>query len=246
MPSSDPAPPRPVPVGTAVSPAAGPAVGADYLRLLLADGRLPTGAHTQSGGAEPALGHGMGLDQLPDYLQARLRTVTEVEAATSVVARARWLATTRARRAEVLAEVDAAWRVRTISDALRSASDLLGRSYARTASALWSLDLDEQTVTCRAVVVGATAAAAGIGAADTARMVGYEDVQTVVAAALKIRPFDPAQALRWVAAAGSEVELMVHRVAGLTTTDQLPAHSAPMIEAWGQAHATTERRLYRA
>jgi len=66
---------------------------AAYLTMLLADGRLPTGAHTQSAGVEPALAHGMRLDQLPDYLRVRLRTVTEVEAAAAVVARQRWLAT---------------------------------------------------------------------------------------------------------------------------------------------------------
>jgi urease accessory protein len=223
-----------------------PAPSADYLRLLLADGRLPTGAHSQSGGVEPAMLAGMVLSQLPDYLTVRLRTVTEVEAAVSVVARHRWLTTERASRAASLGEIDAAWRARTVSDALRDASDLLGRSYARMAGALWSLDLDRGSVYCRAVVVGATAAAAGLGAADTARLVGFEDVQTVVAAALKIRPFDPAVGVQWAAAAGAEVERMVARVSGLRSVEELPAHSAPMIEAWGQAHVHTERRLYRA
>ena len=222
------------------------AVSPDYLRLLLADGRLPTGAHTQSAGVEPALRHGMGLDQVPDYLRARLRTVTEVEAATSVVARHLWLVTERPRRASVLRGLDAAWRARTISDALRAAADLLGRSYARMAAALWSLDLDQTGPTCRAVVVGATAAAAGLSARDTARLVGFEDVQTVVAAALKITPFDPALGLRWAAAAGAEVEALADRVQDLQSVDQVPALGAPLIEAWGQAHATTERRLYRA
>lgn len=221
-------------------------VTADYLRLLLADGRLPTGAHTQSGGLEPAFAHGLALEQVPDYLRVRMRSVTEVEAATSVVARHLWLSTPGRDRASALAEVDHAWRVRTLSDALRDASDLLGRSYARMAGALWSLDLDAQSVSCRAVVVGATAAAAGIGAADTARMVAFDDVQAVIAAALKIRPFDPALGLRWAAAAGTEVELLVERVAPLTSPDELPAWGAPEIEAWAQAHATSERRLYRA
>ena len=231
MPSSEPPAPRGAP---------------DYLRLLLADGRLPTGAHTQSGGVEPALAHGMRLEQLPDYLTVRLRTVTEVEAATSVVARHVWLSTSRPGRPRALREVDAAWRARTLSDALRAASDLLGRSYARMAGALWSLDLGERAVRCRAVVVGATAAAAGISAEDTARMVAFDDVQTVIAAALKIQPFDPAVGLRWAAAAGGDVEQLVTRVSGLRDVATIPARSALMIEAWGQAHATTERRLYRA
>ena len=103
-----------------------------YLSLLLADGRLPTGAHTQSAGVEPALRHGMDVREVPAYLRVRLATVTEVEAAAAVVAGGVWARETFgvARQASVvaaLAEVDAAWRVRTLSDALREASDLLGR-----------------------------------------------------------------------------------------------------------------------
>ena len=64
--------------------------------------------------------------------------------AASVVAGAVWAARARERSrpvVEALAEVDAAWRVRTLSDALREASDLLGRSYLRTAAAVWDLAL---------------------------------------------------------------------------------------------------------
>lgn len=218
----------------------------DYLRLLLADGRLPTGGHTQSGGLEPAFAHGMGLEDVPAYLSVRLNSVTEVEAAASVVVRHIWLGTARAERAAALSEVDAAWRARAVSDALRDASDLLGRSYARMAGALWSLDLDPDVVYCRAVVLGATAAAAGLAASDTARLVGFDDVQTVIAAALKIRPFDPARGVQWATAAGVEVEAMVSRVAQLRAPADIPARSAPLIESWAQAHRSSERRLYRA
>jgi urease accessory protein len=114
------------------------------------------------------------------------------------------------------------------------------------ASALWVLELDDSAPTCRAVVLGATAAAAGLGAADTARLVGFDDVQTVVAAALKIKPFDPNLGVRWTAAAGREVERMVDRVSVIHRLSDVPAHSAVLIEHWGQAHRNTERRLYRA
>ncbi len=222
-------------------------MSAAYLALLLADGRLPTGAHTQSAGVEPALTHGMRLDQLPDYLRVRLRTVTEVEAAAAVVARAQWLAVEPVDRAAAMAQVDAAWRVRTLSDALREASDLLGRSYRRTAGAVWDLgSLDPRRHWCRAVVLGATAAVAGLSAADVARLVGFEDVQTVISAALKLLPFDPSQGVRWSVAAGDEVERLVERVRALTTTAEIPAYSAPQIEEWGQRHQHTERRLFRA
>ena len=107
-------------------------------------------------------------------------------------------------------EVDAAWRVRTLSDALRDASDLLGRSYLRTAAAVWPLaELraeHQAAVWCRAVVLGATAAEAGLSAGELARLVGFEDVQTVIAAALKLQPFDPSQA-RSLGGARAEVEV---------------------------------------
>ena len=215
-------------------------MSAAYLSLLLADGRLPTGAHTQSAGVEPALNHGLRLDQLPAFLAARLSTVTEVEAAAAVLARSRWSDT------DGLAAVDRAWRIRTPSDALRDASDLLARSYLRLAASVWDLAALAGRRWCRAVVVGATAGTAGVSAVETARLVAYDDVQTVIAAALKLRPFDPAVGVGWAAAAAPAVEAMVERVAGLTAPEDLPAWSAPQIEQWGQLHATTERRLFRA
>ncbi|GAB2569843.1 urease accessory protein UreF [Microlunatus antarcticus] len=227
---------------------------ASYLSLLLADGRLPTGAHTQSAGVEPALRHGMRVDEVPAYLRVRLATVVEVEAAAAVVAGHVW--TSGVVRAgcgastvvEALAEVDAAWRVRTLSDALREASDLLGRSYLRTAAAVWDLTPFATAAGpwCRAVVLGVVAAEAGLDAEQTARLVAYEDVQTVVAAALKLEPFDPSVGVRWAADAAVAVEALVSRVVDARTTTDIPAHSAPLVEEWGQHHKTSERRLFRA
>lgn len=223
-------------------------MSAAYLTMLLADGRLPTGAHTQSAGVEPALHAGMRLGDVPAYLTVRLRTVTEVEAGVAVLARHTWLEAAPEGRLEVLAALDLAWRARTVSDALREAADLLGRSYLRMARSVWDLHelVDAGRTWCRAVVVGVTAAAAGLDAADTARLVAFEDVQTVLAAALKLVPFDPTQNVAWAVAARPEVERLVQRVADLTALDALPASTAPLLEQWGQHHRTTERRLFRA
>ena len=230
-------------------------MSAAYLSLLLADGRLPTGAHTQSAGLEPALNHGLRLDRVPDYLTARLTTVTEVEAAAAVVARRRWLADPTV---PAMKEVDRAWRVRTASAALRDASDLLGRSYLRLAATVWprlapltanrtaSSGASASTTWCRAVVIGATAAEAGLDGEQTARLIGFEEVQTVIAAAVKLQPFDPAVAVAWAVAAGHQVEAMVSRVAALTDVDEIPAYAAPQIEHWAELHTRTERRLFRA
>lgn len=222
---------------------------APYLTMLLADGRLPVGAHTQSAGVEPALGDGgMSVAQVPDYLTVRLRTVTEVEAAAAVVARSLWLAGPAAARVPALVGLDDAWRARTTSDALRDASDLLGRSYLRMAATVWDLrELAEPGRTwCRALVVGVTAAQAGSSAAETARLVAFDDVQTVLAAALKLAPFDPSTSVAWAVQAAPEVERLVARVSVLTSVSELPAPSAPLIEQWGQRHRDTERRLFRA
>jgi urease accessory protein len=221
---------------------------AAYLSLLLADGRLPTGAHTQSAGLEPALSHGLTLGEVPAYAIARLSTVTEVEAAAAVVARWRWLADPGAVAPQ--AEVDHAWRVRTASKALRDASDLLGRSYLRLAATVWpalaALTTDRMHPWCRGVAVGATTAEAGLDNVQTARLIAYEDVQTVIAAALKLRPFDPAVGVAWSAALGPEVEAMVVRVSDCTEPEDIPAYAAPQIEHWAELHTRTERRLFRA
>jgi len=220
---------------------------AAYLSMLLADGRLPTGAHTQSGGVEPAFHAGMRLADVPAYLTVRLRTVTEVEAGVAVLARRAWLGDPGERLA-ALGALDDGWRARTVSDALRDASDLLGRSYLRLAASVWELPglATAGRTWCRAVVVGATAAVAGLDGADTARLVAFDDVQTVLAAALKLVPFDPAQGVAWAVAAHPEVEACVRRVADLARLADLPASSAPLLEQWGQHHRDTERRLFRA
>ena len=222
-------------------------MGAPYLTLLLADGRLPTGAHTQSAGVEPAFQAGMALASVPDYLTVRLRTVTEVEAATAVLARRTWLEG-GAHRVAALVALDAAWRARTPSDVLRDAADLLGRSHLRLAAAVWDVAplVEAGRLWCRAVVVGVTAAAAGLSAQETARLVAFDDVQTVLAAALKLAPFDPAHGVAWAVRAQPEVERLVERVADLTSPADLPAPTAPLLEQWGQQHRDSERRLFRA
>jgi urease accessory protein len=223
-------------------------VSAPYLTMLLADGRLPTGAHTQSAGVEPAFAAGMRSEQVPDYLTVRLRTVTTVEAAAAVVARHRWRSE-RDRRPAAMTEVDAAWRVRTLSDVLRNASDSLGRSYLRTATAVWPLDAlrdHSDGIWCRPVVIGAAAAEAGLAPDELARLVAYDDVQTVIAAALKLRPFDPSRAVGWAVQAEPEVERLVAATTGLTATAEIPAYGAPLIEEWGQRHERADRRLFRA
>ena len=213
--------------------------------MLLGDARLPAAGHTQSGALEPGLAHGLSPDGIPGYCRTRLATVTRTEAATAVVASHECM------RGAHLELVEQHWAARTPSDAMRASSRMLGRGLLRLADRLWprSPDLDRlrfRPDPCRAVVLGAVAAAADLPAAELARVVGYDDVQTVVAAALKLTPLDPAVAAAWVLQLLPDVDALADHVAGLTHPTAIPATGAPEIESWAQTHADATRRLFRA
>ena len=211
----------------------------DLLALLLADARLPVGAHTQSAGLEPALAAGMGIERVLDLIRARLATVTLVEASTAVLVR---------RGLDPVA-VDAAWRVRTPSAAVRENSDHLGRGYLRLVRRLWpahAVALEAIGRPCRAVVIGIAAAGAGVDEKTVARIIGYEDVQTISSAALKIAPMDPLDAAGWVLQVAPDLADMVERAVAVSDLEDLPAGSAPLLEEWTERHARSSARLFRA
>lgn len=175
-----------------------------------------------------------------------------------------------------LADVRAAWAARTPSPALRETSERLGRGYLRLARRLWpdhpalaALEADlptrgrrpgvaltlpgatspasgARTGVARPVVLGVLAACAGLDAARLARLVAYDDAQTVAAASLKLEPVDPAETTAWVLAAGPDIDYLVAEVETLTHPDHIPAHGAPLMEQWAERHARTTERLFSA
>jgi urease accessory protein len=220
---------------------------AELVAMMLADGRLPTGGHTQSAGLEPAVRAGLGAEGNQDivaYARDRLRTVTRVDAAVATVARAVALANN-----QPLSTVEAAWAARTPSQALRAASRRQGRAYLRLAARVWPAVLDQLTAdseTPRPMVVGVIGAATGLSAEQVARLVGYDDAQTVVSASLKLLPVDPAEAATWLAALHAPIEELTSAVADLTSPDQIPAYGAPLVDVFAQAHTTERMRLFHA
>ncbi|MBJ7359150.1 urease accessory UreF family protein, partial [Nocardioides sp.] len=154
------------------------------LSLLLADARLPAAGHTQSAGLEPGIAHGLAPADLSAYCRTRLATVTRTEAATAVVARHQALGRGS------LAATETAWAARTPSDAMRATSRSLGRGLLRLARRAWPEAVAHWSAgdrPPRPLVLGAIAADTGLSAVDLARVVAYDDVQTVLAAALKLR-----------------------------------------------------------
>lgn len=208
----------------------------ELLLMLLADARLPVAGHTQSAGLEPAVLD--GVTDVPSYLSLRLATVTRVEAATAVVA------LHHLRAGLPLPPVEEAWAARTPSPAMRATSRAMGRALARLAGRLWSVELAPGTP--RAIVLAACADRCGLAPASLARLIGYDDVQAVCSAALKLLPLDPSETTQWVVESLPEVDRIASDVAALTTPAAIPAAGAPQLEAWAEAHAVTTRRLFSA
>lgn len=219
----------------------------ELILMLLADARLPTGAHTQSAGAEPAMRNGVAVNQIPALIAARLRTVTAVEAGTAVVAR-HFILTGRI---DELPAVDTAWQARTISPALREASILAARGYQRLLNSLWPGGPEVRALATvrtpgRAVVLGVIAAVSGLSAGQLVRLIANDDAATIAAAVLKIDPVDPVRTTRWVLDAHPQIQALAVRLAALTEIDDIPADAAPLIEEWAELHHTTTQRLFRA
>lgn len=98
----------------------------------------------------------------------------------------------------------------------------------------------------RPVVVGVIGGVTGLSAEQVARLVAYDDVQTVVAASLKLLPVDPADAANWLAGLQDDIERLVADVAPLTEIDKIPADGAPLLDVLAQNHATERMRLFHA
>ncbi len=212
------------------------AAPSELVLMLLADARLPVAGHTQSGGLEPALRG--GLTDVPTYLRTRLATVTRVEAATAVVA------LHHLRSGLPLEPVEQAWAARTPSPAMRDTSRRQGRALLRLARRLWDSPLDGPRP--RPIVLASVACATALAPLSLARLVGYDDVQTVTSAALKLLPLDPAAVTSWVYDVLPVVQDLATDVAPLTAPAKIPASGAPVIEAWAETHVRTTRRLFSA
>jgi urease accessory protein len=224
-----------------------PESGAAFALMLLGDARLPSGAHTQSAGLEAALTAGMPGEDIPAYIQMRLRTTALVDAGTAVAA----LAVLTDRTAATLPLVLQHWSARTPSHVQRQASNALGRGLFRLLSSVFPQEPATRAVgevgsPSRPIVLAGLASALSLGPAELAMVVCYDEVQTITGAALKLWPLDPVQTLRWALDALPMVDAVVGQVAGVTDPAQIPATSTPLMDQWVDAHARANRRLFSA
>ena len=216
----------------------------ELFQMLLADARLPVAGHTQSAQLEPAVTDGLLSDDVPEFMALRLRTVARVEAGTAVVA------LHHLRQGMPLGDVELAWAARTPSAAMRKTSRTMAKALRRLLCRLWpdhpGLASIEGRDSSRAVVLAVAADACRLSPLALARVIGYDDVQTVASAALKLMPLDPADVVSWVVDSLPAVDALAAEAAPLTRPEDIPASGAPQIEAWAEAHALTTRRLFSA
>lgn len=214
--------------------------------LLLADARLPTGAHAHSAGLEPALEAGLHGERVPAYIESRLRTVALVEASAAVL-------TLRLVRSDptALVRVQEELLARMPSAPSRRASELLGRGLARLATRLWGdhpavRGLEHlESPPLRPTALGVVAAAIGMREAQVARASLYDDVQTVTAAALKLLPVDPTDATGWLLMSAPALETAVADAVAVSDDPRtLPAHTAPLVEQFALDHDVRTRRIF--
>jgi urease accessory protein len=222
-------------------------MGLSELALLLADGRLPTGGHTHSGGLEPAISGGLQTQEIPSFLRGRLHTVSLTEAALAACA-------TRcadARAEDELEALDGEALARLPSPPLREASCALGSSLLRTAVRLLKEPPGvlayrrRSTRTPRPVALGVVASAAGLSPHATAAISLHDDAMSVASAAVRLLPVESSTAYSWVADLSDEIAAAASSAAATASSiKDLPSYSAPSCEIESLLHPANERRLF--
>jgi urease accessory protein len=218
--------------------------------LLLADARFPGGGHAHSGGVEPAAAAGTITDlaSLELFLRGRLRTAGLTAAGLAAAACARAVPAATAATA-AWDELDAEADARTPSPAQREASRRQGRALLRGARAAWPgarwlTHLGGQPH--HAVVLGATAAAAGCSPVEAACIAAYQAAAGPASAAIRLLALDPMQATAILARLASAIDETAAR--GAKHADgplaDMPFPSAPALDLLAQTHARSEMRLF--
>jgi urease accessory protein len=151
-------------------------------------------------------------------------------------------------RAAWAARLDAEADARTPSPAQREASRRQGRALLRAARAAWPGPwLADLTAAPQpphhAVVLGATAAAAGCSPGEAALIAAYLTVTGPASAAVRLLALDPIEVSAMIARLAGAIETAAARGAA-AETDDLPYPSAPALDLYAEAHARAEVRLF--
>ncbi|WP_347956767.1 urease accessory protein UreF [Gordonia aichiensis] len=227
-------------------PSAPPAGAGMQALLLLADGRLPAGGYAHSGGLESAvrLGKVTDLTDLARFLTGRAFTGGAVSAAFAAAACRACLDDDVAR----VARLDAEYRARTPSPALRAVSQSLGRQLMRALTAIAPHPLQARLPQRldHPIAFGAAAAMLGMQPLEAARGILHETVTGPAMAVVKLMSVDPFHAHRVLADLLGPLDEIAVAAAAEATADpaDLPAYSAPLSDVVAEHHAAQGVRLF--
>jgi urease accessory protein len=221
--------------------------------LLLADGRFPSGGHTQSGGVEAAVlvGDVADVESLERYLLGRLGTTGRVDAAFSATSCGLARTTDCEHPVAVIETVDAEYSARTMSPYLREVSRRQGRQLLRSAREIWPspwLDLlaEVDGGPHQPVVLGVTVGAAGGDPIDAATIALHHLASAVTTAAVRLLGLDPVALAGVQARVASTIDDIAAASAECVDLDGsvLPADGGALTEILGQHHGGRDARLF--
>ena len=226
----------------------------DAALLLLVDGRFPAGGHAYSAGVEAAVAIGDVVDKptLERYLQGRLATTGQVDAAFAANSCARLKSDSGVDALEALAaDLDDEYSARMPSPYLRETSRRLGRQLLRAATRIWTtpgIDAVSMTVggAHQPIALGAVIAAAGGDAADAAALSFHHLSAAVTSAAVRLLGLDPIELAVVQERAGRDCDgFCAHatRWASMTPAE-LPAWGGSLTEILGEHHGSLDARMF--
>ena len=230
--------------------------------LLLADSRLPAGAHAHSGGVAPAVdagligGNGSDLAEVVAFLRGRLHTAGLLTAA--IAARACHLAATDDRGTGVPAQagltrdawaaLDAEVDARTPSPEQRKTSRAQGRALLRVARHAFPHPEYAALGTRphHPIALGVAVHAAAGTPAEAAAVAVAGAISGPASAAVRLLGLDPLALTAAHAALATTADAVVAEATRYADrpSDALPAPSAPLLDLLAQAHARSEVRLF--
>ncbi len=218
---------------------------ANAAMLLLADSRFPTGAHAHSAGVEASHARGdvRTIEDLAAFIEGRLLTIAPTESAFVAAACAgesSW------------AELDAELAARTPSPRLRMISRSLGRQLLRPAERAWpsaayaALRSVHPDGPMQPLVLGATAAAAGLEPEEAALCSLHHLLGAITTAAVRLIGLDPFSVQALAASLAPRLDALAGdaALAARLPVSELPSTTSLLADALAEHHATWEVRLF--
>lgn len=215
--------------------------------LMLADGRLPVGAHANGGGVEWAFEHDdlSDVDTLEVWLRGRLQTSGSIDAAFAVAA------STAAESSDTQLLLDAEYAARVVGDRARLVSRQMGRQFARAARRIWphltAADaLDDGPFA--PIALGVTAGALGVDPQGVAMVALHQTVATVATAAVRLSGLDPLAVAAMQARLSGTLDAIATDAVewAVTPPAELPSLTSPLAEILAEDHGQWGHRLFLA